>query len=159
MAKNIITAAEELAQGICMKHGAYLYAAEYQKEGKNQVLRIYADKDDGIGIDECEAISRDISEALDAENLIAAAYNLEVSSPGVERKLTKDWHFEKAIGKQIEISLYAPLDGTKNIVGKLEKFENKIITLNMGEQLLELPDDKVASAKLYFDIREALKGN
>lgn len=159
MAKNIITAVEELATEVCQKHQAYLYDAEYQKEGKNQVLRIYVEKDGGIGIDECEAVSRMLSEELDRLNLIASAYNLEVSSPGVERKLTKDWHYEKVIGKQIEISLYAPLNGTKNFVGVLEKMENHIVFLDMGTDRLEIPLDKIANAKLYFDIREALKGN
>ena len=158
MAKNMITAVEELATDICEKNGAYLYDAEYQKEGKNQVLRVYVEKDGGIGIDECETISRMLSEELDQMNLIQTAYNLEVSSPGVERKLTKDWHFEKVIGKQIELSLYAPLNGMKVILGVLEKMENKIIHIKVGDELYEIPADKVASAKLYFDITEALKG-
>ncbi|MBQ7951085.1 MAG: ribosome maturation factor RimP [Clostridia bacterium] len=158
MAKNIITAVEELATDVCVKNGAYLYDAEYQKEGKNQVLRVYVEKDGGIGIDECETISRMLSEELDRLNLIQTAYNLEVSSPGVERKLTKDWHFEKVIGKQIELSLYAPLNGVKTLLGVLEALENQIIHITVGNELLKIPSDKVASAKLYFDIAEALKG-
>lgn len=159
MAKNIITSVEELATQVCQKHGAYLYDAEYQKEGKNQVLRIYVEKDGGIGIDECEAISRMLSEELDHANLIASAYNLEVSSPGVERKLTKDWHYEKVLGKQIELSLYAPLNGAKTILGVLEKMKDNTVSLIVGNESVEISLDKVATAKLYFDIREALKGN
>ena len=158
MAKNVITAVSELSSRICEENGVYLYDVEYQKEGKNQVLRIYIDKEGGINIDECETISRMLSEALDREDIISNAYNLEVSSPGAERKLSKDWHFEKVIGKQIELSLYAPFNGAKIILGVLEKAENNRIYLNINGEIVEFPKDKVASAKLYFDITEALKG-
>lgn len=158
MAKNIITAISELASRICEENGVYLYDIEYQKEGKNQVLRIYIDKDGGINIDECEAVSRLISEELDHADLISNAYNLEVSSPGAERKLTKDWHFEKVVGKQVELSLYAPIDGVKNILGVLEKMENDTIYLNVAGESKEFQKEKIAAAKLFFDITEALKG-
>lgn len=158
MAKNIITAVSELASRICEENNVYLYDAEFQKEGKNQVLRIYIDKDGGINIDECETVSRLLSEELDHADFIATAYNLEVSSPGAERKLTKDWHFEKVMGKQIELSLYAPVDGVKTVLGILEKVENDVIYLNINGETAEFPKNKVASAKLYFDIAEALKG-
>uniref|UniRef100_UPI00388D4666 ribosome maturation factor RimP n=1 Tax=Treponema sp. TaxID=166 RepID=UPI00388D4666 len=118
---------------------------------------IYIDKEGGINIDECETVSRILSEALDQENLIQTAYQLEVSSPGAERKLTKEWHFEKVLGKKIELSLYAPIDGNKNIMGTLEKYENNVIYISCNDISMEFPKDKVASAKLYFDITEALK--
>ncbi len=158
MAKNMLTSVTELASRICEENGAYLYDIEYQKEGKNQVLRIYIDKDGGINIDECESVSRIISEELDRADLISTAYNLEVSSPGAERKLSKDWHFEKVIGKQVELSLYAPIDGVKNIVGVLEKTENDTIYLNVAGETKGFGKEKVATAKLFFDITEALKG-
>lgn len=157
MAKNVLTSVTELAKKIAEENDCYLYDAEYQKEGKNQILRIYIDKDGGINIDECETVSRLLSEALDQEDLIQTAYQLEVSSPGAERKLSKDWHFEKVIGKKIELSLYAPIDGVKNILGVLEKYENNVIYLSVDGKVMEFPKDKVASCKLYFDIAEALK--
>lgn len=158
MAKNMITSICELAAPICEQNGVYLYDVEYQKEGKNQVLRIYIDKDGGINIDECETVSRLLSEELDQANLISVAYNLEVSSPGAERKLTKDWHYEKVMGKKIEISLYAPINGAKNIIGTLEKATSQSVILNVNGEMLEFTPDKVASAKLHFDITEALRG-
>ena len=157
MAKNIVSSVTELAQKIALENGLYVYDVEYQKEGKNQVLRVYVDKDGGITIDECEKVSRQLSECLDQDDLIQTAYQLEVSSPGTERKLSKDWHFEKVIGKQIELSLYAPIDGVKNLIGTLEKLENNCIYISYNGTLTEFPKDKVASSKLYFDINEALK--
>lgn len=157
MAKNILSSVIELITPICEEHSCFLYDAEFQKEGKTQTLRIYVDKDGGINIDECEAVSRLISKKLDEEDMIATAYQLEVSSPGVERKLTKEWHYEKVMGKQIEISLYAPLDGKKTLTGILETFNTDEITILENGNPISLPRDKIASAKLFFDINEVLK--
>lgn len=157
MAKNLLAAISELVECICQQNGVYLYDVEYQKEGKNQVLRVYIDKDGGINIDECETVSRCLSEELDRADLIATAYNLEVSSPGAERKLTKSWHYEKVLGKQIELSFYAPVDGQKNIVGVLESIHENSICLQIAGETKEIPKEKIAAAKLFFDIAEALK--
>ncbi len=158
MAKNVLSSVIELAETVCAEFGCYLYDAEYQKEGKNQILRVYVDKDGGITIDECETVSRKLSEELDRLNLIATAYHLEVSSPGVERKLTKQWHYEKVIGKQIEVSLYAPIESKKVFVGILTKIVDGVIWLDCDGTVIEFSPDKIASAKLYFDISAVLKG-
>lgn len=157
MAKNILTSVIDMVTPLCEENGCFLYDAEFQKEGKNQILRIFIDKDGGINIDECETVSRLISKKLDDEDIIATAYQLEVSSPGAERKLTKDWHYEKVMGKQIEISLYAPMDGKKSLTGILEAFQEHSITISENGTSVTLPKDKIASAKLYFDINEVLK--
>jgi len=141
------------AKEICENHGAYLYDIISQKEGQNKVLRIYADTESGIGIDLCEKISRDLSDFLDMEDLIKDAYSLEVSSPGVERKLRTDEHFNAVIGKKISVSLYSPIDGQKNFTGILESFsENEICLLG-----ITIPKEKISDAHLYFDINEFLK--
>ena len=157
MAKNILTSVIDMVTPLCEENGCFLYDAEFQKEGKNQILRIFIDKDGGINIDECETVSRLISKKLDDEDIIATAYQLEVSSPGAERKLTKDWHYEKVMGKQIEVSLYAPIDGKKSLMGILEAFQDHSITISENGTSVTLPKDKIASAKLYFDINEVLK--
>lgn len=157
MAKNILTSVIDMVTPLCEENGCFLYDAEFQKEGKNQILRIFIDKDGGINIDECETVSRLISKKLDDEDIIATAYQLEVSSPGAERKLTKDWHYEKVMGKQIEVSLYAPIDGKKSLMGILEAFQEHSITISENGTSVTLPKDKIASAKLYFDINEVLK--
>ena len=157
MAKNILTSVIEIITPLCEENGCFLYDAEFQKEGKNQILRIFVDKDGGINIDECENVSRLISKKLDDEDLIATAYQLEVSSPGAERKLTKDWHFEKVMGKQIELSLYAPIDGKKTLTGVLKAYSADAITILENNTDITLSKDKIASAKLYFDINEVLK--
>lgn len=141
------------AKEICENHGAYLYDILSQKEGQTKVLRIYADTPSGIGIDLCEKISRDLSDFLDKEDLIKDAYSLEVSSPGVERKLRTDDHYKAVIGKKISVSLYSPVDGQKSFTGVLNDFSKNEITLDC----ITLPKDKISDAHLYFDINEFLK--
>ena len=153
MAIDLLGVISEKASLICENNGAYLYDIISQKEGQQKVLRIYADTTQGIGIDLCEKISRELSDFLDKEDLIKEAYSLEVSSPGVERKLRTPKHYEAVIGKKISISLYSPIDNQKSFVGILESFNDDEIVLDSAV----IPKDKISDAHLYFDIKEFLK--
>lgn len=158
MASNIVVKLTPFIEDICKENGAMLYDMEMQKEGKNKVLRIFVDTKDGIQIDECESISRLISKKLDELDVIDGAYNLEVSSPGVERKLKNSYHYDLALNKQVEISLYSPIDGEKSFIGVLKSHSDKEITLvtaNEEERVIE--KEKISNAKIYFDINEFLK--
>lgn len=159
MASGVIEKIGSISEKICEENGAYLYDVEMVKEGKNQILRIYIDTNDGIGIDECEKISRLISEELDKIDLIKGAYNLEVSSPGIERKLKTDKHFEMAYGKEIDITLYAPLNGEKNFMGVLKSVDNKNVVIIINEEEITFERNKISMAKIHFDINEFLKNN
>lgn len=156
MAAVPIKAISEASGKICEAHGAYLYDIFYVKEGPKKVLRIFVDTKDGIGIDLCEKISRDISEFLDKEDLIKEVYSLEVSSPGVERKLRTDEHFSSVTGKKISVSLYSPVDGQKNFTGVLTDFSQGTLTLKTENSETTFEKDKIADAHLYFDINEFL---
>lgn len=148
------------AERICNEHGAYLYDILYTKEGKNRILRIFADTTDGIGIDLCEKISRDISAYLDNADLIDTAYSLEVSSPGAERKLRTLPHFNAVMGEKIKLSFYAPLpNGEKVIVGILKGCTEKEITLLYNNKEMTFERDKISDASLYFDVNEFLKSH
>ena len=92
--KNTAAVAEELAQPILDEMGLLLWDVVYEKEGSGWYLRYYVDKEGGIDINSCEAFSRAVEKALDAADPIEGSYTLEVSSPGIERQLTRDWHFE-----------------------------------------------------------------
>ena len=98
--------AEKLAASIAEKHGVRIYDVEYVKEGPEYYLNIYIDKDGGVGILDCEAVSRELSDRLDEEDLIREAYTLVVSSPGLGRALTKDRHLQNSIGEKVEGKLY-----------------------------------------------------
>ncbi|MBR1472009.1 MAG: ribosome maturation factor RimP [Lachnospiraceae bacterium] len=134
--KEIESRAEELLKPVTDANGVRIYDVEYVKEGSDWYLRVYIDKDGGVNIQDCENVSRAFSDRLDAEDFIAEAYILEVSSPGLGRQLKKDRHFENSIGEEVELKLFEALDGEKEFTGILERFDRDTVTLRMesGEE-------------------------
>jgi len=130
------------------KNGFELYDIEYVKEGGSRFLRIFVDKEGGIDVEECTAISEFASARLDELDPIPEAYFLEVSSPGAERPLKTKAHVEKAVGKLVYIKTYEPVGGFKEFEGVLEKFDGNVMTVSMGRKRHEIPYDKVAFARL-----------
>ena len=110
---------EKLLEPILVANHFELYDVEYVKEGGNWFLRAYIDKENGITVDDCELVSRALSELLDKHDFISESYILEVSSPGLGRQLKRDKHFEKSIGEEVELKLYKPLNKRKDFVGLL----------------------------------------
>ena len=133
MAKKKVTVlAEELLGGFLEKEGYELYSSEFVKEGKDWFLRIYIDKPEGegyIGTEDCEKVSRFLSEKLDEEDAVEQNYFLEVSSPGMDRELIRPEHYRRYTGHQVEVRLYKSLDGVKNINGTLDGFEGDTVTI------------------------------
>lgn len=133
MAKKKVTVlAEELLGGFLEKEGYELYSSEFVKEGKDWFLRIYIDKPEGegyIGTEDCEKVSRFLSEKLDEEDAIEQNYFLEVSSPGMDRELIRPEHYRRYTGHQVEVRLYKSLDGVKNINGTLDSFDGDRVTI------------------------------
>src|SRR5699024_1655405 len=125
---------------------------EYVKEGKDWFLRVFIDKDGGINIDECGLVSGILGEKLDEMDLIQDNYFLDVSSLGVERPLKTKAGFEKNIGKNIYVSLYAPINEMKEFEGQLVKFIEDIVTIEYKIKTkkteIEIPFDKIAKARL-----------
>ncbi len=149
MAKNEVLL-EELAAPICEECGVYVYECEYKKEGGSYYLRLFIDKDGGVTIEDCENVSRKVNEKLDELNPIDDAYIFEVSSPGIDRKLTRDWHFEKAIGKEIEIKLFAPFEGSKVLTGVLTGYDHSLLSVKLGDKVVKIEKGKASSIKLAF---------
>ncbi len=141
---------KELALPVCERHGVYIYNTEYKKEGNEYYLRLFIDKDGGVTIEDCENVSREISPMLDDITFIKDAYIFEVSSPGIDRVLTQPWHFEKVMGEEIDIKLFAPIEGTKEICGVLKDYScGKITVLHNGKEL-EIEEKQTASVRLAF---------
>lgn len=134
---------EQLIQPILKDLGCELVDLEYQQEQRGWVLRVFLDKDGGINLDDCAKASREISSLLDVENLISTAYNLEVSSPGIERPLKKASDFERFVGQLAKIKTLDAIDpdetgkNRKTFVGTLSGFE-------AGDVLLKLKKDAAA---------------
>lgn len=127
--ENYEAKTERLLMPIAEKYGVEIYDVEYVKEGSDWYLRAYIDKPEGVGILDCENVSRALSDALDAEDFIPDAYILEVSSPGLGRTLKKDRHLEKSLGAEVEIRTYKPIDGRKEFSGILSAYDGDTITI------------------------------
>ncbi|MFV0364015.1 MAG: ribosome maturation factor RimP [Suipraeoptans sp.] len=110
-----------------------LVDVEYVKEGSSWYLRAYIDKPNGINIEDCEKVSRKLSEILDEDDFIEDAYILEVSSPGLGRPLKKEKDYERSIGKEIEIHTYRMIDKEKEFFGILESYNNDTVTIVMSD--------------------------
>ncbi len=142
----------ETAKPVAEDNGCYIYDVEYLKEGKSRTLRIFADKEDGgISLDECEAISRKLSDLLDESDPIKENYMLEVSSPGIERRLSREWHFEKYMGETVDIGLYKAMDGNKQLSGRLVSYSDGKIIIESDSGELSIMQSETTSVKLHFD--------
>lgn len=136
---------------IVEKHQVSIYDVEYVEEAGEWYLRAYIDKEGGVTIDDCEAVSRDLSDALDVDDFIGDAYYLEVSSPGLGRTLKKDSHFEKSLGEEVELKTYRPIDKQKEFIGILKAFDKESITLEIDSCDTSFLRKDVACVKLTID--------
>ncbi len=141
---------EELLKPIVEEAGVEIYDVEYVKEGSDFYLRAYIDKPEGVNINDCEAVSRALSDALDEKDFISDAYILEVSSPGLGRTLKKDKHLEKGIGEEVEIKTYKPIDKCKEFKGVLKAYDEKSITIEAEKELVFERTD-IALIRLALD--------
>ncbi len=124
----------ELVMPIIEEHGFELVDVEYVKEGSDYYLRVYADKEGGINIDDCVLISRSLEEKLDAADRMTDAYILEVSSPGLTRPLKKEKDFKRNLGKKVEVKLYRVVDGVKEFDAYLEAYSDTTLTLRLPDE-------------------------
>jgi ribosome maturation factor RimP len=132
--------------------GYYLWDVEYVKEGADFILRVTIDSDEGITIDDCEAMSRAIDPILDEHDPIPDPYLLEVSSPGIERELTRDDHFALCVGEKVEVRLFAPVDGSRVWVGILgERDADGNIPVETAGTTRLFPKAAVSKVRTVFD--------
>lgn len=143
--------AEVLAKPVAEKLGLTLYEIEYKKEGADWHLTFYIDKEGGVDLNDCETFSHEMSDILDANDPIESNYILTVSSPGIERRLTQDWHYTAVVGSEIEVKLFAAKDGEKRFSGILLFFENGVITLQTEDHgKVEIKTEEVSAAKTVY---------
>lgn len=133
--KTIAATVYELAKPYADELGLEIWDVKFLKEGSNHILRVFIDKDEGVTLDDCEAMSRAIDEPLDEADPIAVSYCLEVCSPGIDRELTKDEHFEKFRGDNVKIRLIRPNEqGDKVVTGVLSDFDKENIKVRVNEE-------------------------
>ncbi|PKM59265.1 MAG: ribosome maturation factor RimP [Firmicutes bacterium HGW-Firmicutes-4] len=138
---------EELTTPVVESLGYELTDLTFEKQGKDWCLTLFIDSENGISLDDCETVSRQISELLDETDPIEQSYFLEVSSPGMDRPLKKEKHFLSNLDMKIAVHLFAPLDGKKDIVGVLKSYNAEQLTLELETgEMLTLENKKIAKA-------------
>lgn len=144
--------ATAMLEPICAANGVEIYDVEYVSEAGEWYLRAFIDKEGGVTINDCEAVSRAFSDALDADDFIEDAYYLEVSSPGLGRALKKDSHLEKSIGMEVELKTYKPIDKVKEFNGILKGFNEREITVEIDGEDRSFNRQDIALIKLALDL-------
>ena len=128
--------------------GFELVGIEFVRAGKHSILRVFIDHENGISVDNCADVSHQVSAILDVEDPISTEYNLEVSSPGLDRPLFEKSHFEAVVGETVEVKLSIPLNGRRKFKGKLEAVENDSLVVVVDGQDYELMISNVDKANL-----------
>jgi ribosome maturation factor RimP len=151
MRPAITTRIEEIAQRVALSEGIEVVEVEVKGGGNNQFVRISIDKPDGVTHADCELISQQVGTILDVEDVVPGHYTLEVSSPGVERKLMKPRDFERFLGKKAKVTLRAPVDNQRHWEGTLAGFADGVISMDAAGREIRFPFEQVEKANLKFE--------
>jgi ribosome maturation factor RimP len=142
----------ELLEPVVTELGYELWELEYVTRPGGALLRLYIDSPAGIGVEDCERVSRAVSQAMDHADPIAAAYTLEVSSPGLDRVLRTQHHFARCIGELARVELATPLNGRKRFAGRLLEVQAGQITLQVDADRIELPIAAIHKARVVPEV-------
>jgi len=149
----------DLLQPLVEDLGYEFVGLEYSNNPKNSVLRIYIDHDNGVGIDDCETVSRETAALLDVKDPIRSQYNLEVSSPGLDRPLFTAAHYQQFVGEIAQITLFAPQDGRRKFSGPILGAEDSNIRIEQDGNEVTLDLSNVVKARLVPDYEKILAGH
>ncbi|HEX7381301.1 MAG TPA: ribosome maturation factor RimP [Nevskiaceae bacterium] len=143
---------EKLIEPVISALGYELWYAELVRHGHEAFLRIYIDHPDGINVDDCERVSREVAAVLDVEDPIRGAYRLEVSSPGLDRRLVKRTHFQRFSGSEVRVEMLAPVDGQRRFRGTLLDVDGRCVGLRTAQGDVQLPWADIDKARLVPDV-------
>jgi ribosome maturation factor RimP len=146
--EHLLKLIEPVVEGL----GYECVGVEYSSHPKNGFLRIFIDQEGGVQMEDCTKVSHQISGVLDVEDPISGEYNLEISSPGIDRPLFKIQQFERFVGQIVQVNLFKPIDGRRNIKGVLEKVEGKNIYLQQDNQTYKVAFQAISKARLEPDL-------
>ena len=141
----------EFARPIVEAHGCELWDVEYVREGSDYFLRLYLDKEGGVNIDDCEAISRAVDPILDEKDPIPGSYHFEVCSAGLERVLKRPSDFQRFLGSPITVKLYRPRNGLKEIPCVLKEYDAGKLTVEAGKETITFEKSEVAQVRLRVE--------
>lgn len=149
--KKVTDVCAELAKPFVEQAGCTLWDVEYVREAGTWFLRVYIDAPDGVNIDQCEAVSRPLSDALDEADPIEGSYVLEVGSAGADRALKKPAHFEAFMGSAVDVKLYRPRDGRKEFTGTLESYQDGDVTITVAGESVAFTKKEIAQVRLHIE--------
>jgi ribosome maturation factor RimP len=138
----------EMFEPVASALGCELWGVEYLTQGRRALLRVYIDKEDGVGVEDCERVSRQVSSVLDVEDPIQSEYTLEVSSPGMDRPLFKLAQYESSVGEVLAVRLRLPFEGRRKFTGLLKGVENEEIVLEVDNEEYVLPYESIDKANI-----------
>jgi len=143
----------KLAEPLTVEHGLELIDVEYVKEGADWYLRLFLDKEgeDGVDLDDCELISRSLSDVLETADPIEQAYRLEVSSPGIERPLKRTKDFQRFQGEKVQVKTFSEVAGKKQWIGFLGETTEDCVQLDVDGEIIEIPRKKISKANLVWE--------
>lgn len=139
---------EELLAPTVESLGCTIWGVEFLNQGKHTKLRLYIDREEGVDVDHCAAVSRHVSDILDVEEVIPSAYTLEVSSPGMDRLLFKEEQFADSVGEQVDIRLNFPFEGRKKFIGVLRGVQDSMAIVQIDEDEFLLPLENIQKARV-----------
>ena len=150
--KNIKGKVAEVATEICQDLGYELVDVEFKKGAKHNLISIFIYKEEGIGLDDCESVSRKIDEILDKDEDLKDPYYLEVSSPGLDIPIKTKDDYRRNLGKEVEVKLYAPIDGKKQFEGFLTSYDDESVLIKMedGEMTFKQKDISMMRQVIKF---------
>ena len=150
--ENVASKVSALLAPTIEQMGYDLWDVTYGKEGADYHLTVTIDSENGITIDDCEAVHHAIDPILDEADPIEGMYFLNVSSPGIERELRTEEHLQKSIGQRVDVRLFAAHEGKKNFKGTLASFAEGVLTVDLGNESVSVPFSGVSKIKtVYFD--------
>lgn len=159
---------EQLAEQAAKSESCILYDLEFSGTGQGRTLRVFIDKEAGVGIDDCSNVSKSLNDLLDTQDVIpGGAYNLEVSTPGIDRVLRRDWHFDKVVDKKIWVKVQNAFENygvthskwakAKQIEHRLDATENGNLIFKTKEEVIRIPINAVEKAKVVFEMTKGQK--
>ena len=148
---SIHHAVNELVKPVTRENSVELVDVNFKKIGKIWTLKVFIDKSQGVTVDDCQKISRQIEDLIEVHELIAVPYVLEVSSPGLDRSLKKEQEFLRNKGKRIQIKTFSPINNKKQFSGTIRNFMKETLFLEDKEGILKIELGKIAQAKLIIE--------
>ncbi|MGA1869500.1 MAG: ribosome maturation factor RimP [bacterium] len=149
--REIISKIREVVEPIIEDEGMELVDLQYRRENVGYVLRLFIDHEGGVTIDECALISKEVDKSIEKMNILQGSYTLEVSSPGLNRPLTKEADFRRFTGHLIKVRTYSPIDERKSFKGILLSCHDNLIEIEYENHTTQIPLDKIAKAHLEYE--------